>query len=565
VIELSSADTGLAERSLRIVSPMDGGARTTERSVARRYFALMLSAALVAVVLGVASAYATSSIALLPTLLAWTAVVLVVVNLVGAAILYRPLGRHLTGHRIARERLEVAVRRLPMRSGLWVFFLAGAAMLGYAVAAHGSWQAMTGGSQRTLASSVIHIAVFAVYLGLYTYLLALSFTIRVRALLWERGEALKPHRGRFAVRLVAVVAAVALGPLLVVLADEWAASDARGGAMGGAHMGGVAEGQMRRDMMAGMSMEEMQRSHQRYMTQSRQMDLLAALLLAGLLAFLATRGLSRSAAGLLQAMNKVDAGDLTAKAPVVTDDEFGHLTERFNRMLDGLNERDRLRRTFERFVPETIAGALIADEGAIAPQEREATVLFTDIERFTQIAATLAPREIMILLNAYFGRIAGIIHRHHGVITQFQGDAVLACFNLPVSDTNHARSAVDAALEIERDVARVQLEGGIRLRTRIGISTGLVVGGTVGGGERLGYTVHGDTVNLAARLEALNKDLGTTILLSARTAELLGDALDLRPLGAIEVRGFAEPLPVFAPRAGNGASGRRAGPDKDLG
>jgi class 3 adenylate cyclase len=543
VIESSLAEVRTLEPSTQTATLTNDGARRTARDMSRRYYVLMLNAALVAVVLGVVSAYATGSVGLLPTLLVWTAVLLVAVNLLGAAFLYRPFGRHLKGEAVTREAVDLCVRRLPMRSGLWIFFLAAVAMFGYAVAAHGSWQAMTGGA---LISTLVHVAVFAIYLGLTTYLLALGFTVRVRRLLWVRGEALRPHRGRFAVRLVVVVTAVALGPLLVVLADEWAGAASRG-ATGGMRADPAAMEQMRRDMTTGMSMEQMRRSHARYMEQSRQMDLLAALLLAALLAFLATRGLSRSAEGLLQAMDRVDAGDLGAKAPVVTDDEFGRLTERFNRMLDGLNERDRLRRTFERFVPETIAGALIADEGAIAPQEREATVLFTDIERFTQIAATLAPREVMGMLNAYFGKIADIIHRHHGVITQFQGDAVLASFNLPVSDPRHAHSALEAALEIERELADVGFGGGIRLRTRVGISTGLVVGGTVGGGERLGYTVHGDTVNLAARLEALNKDLGTTILVSARTAELLGDSIALRDRGMVEVRGFGMPLQVFEP------------------
>lgn len=514
-----------------------------------RYFALMLSSAFVAAALGAIAAYAAGSMVLLPTLLGWMVLLLAVVNLAGAAFFYRPLQLHLSGGNVARERLEVAVRQLPLRSGLWVFSLAVVATFCYAVAAHGSWHAMVGVSSGTLASILVHTAVFATYLGLYAYLLALGFTVRVRRLLWERGEPLKSHRGRFAARLVVVVAAVALGPLSVVLADQWADS-AGPAAMGGMRADPAAMAQMQRDMMAGMSMDQMRRSHARYMDQSRHMDLLAALLLAGLLAFLATRGLARSAEGLLRAMDKVNSGDLAAKAPVVTDDEFGRLTERFNRMLDGLNERERLRRTFERFVPETIAGALIADEGAIAPQEREATVLFTDIERFTQIAAGLAPREIMTMLNAYFGKVANIIHRHHGVITQFQGDAVLASFNLPVSDPEHARSALEAALAIEREVAQATFGGDIRLRTRIGVSTGLVVGGTVGGGERLGYTVHGDTVNFAARLEALNKDLGTTILVSARTAELLKGSVALRDHGLVEVRGFGAPVPVFEPIAG---------------
>jgi len=520
------------------------------------YFALMGSAAIVAALLGATAAYASGSMVLLPALLGWMALLLLVVNVVGAAVFYRPIQRHFSGATVAPERVELAVRRLPLRSGLWVFVLAAVAILGHASSAHGSWQAMTAGSWRTLAPTLVHVAVFATYLGLYTYLLTLSFTVRLRRLLWLRGEPLRPHRGRFAARLIAVLAAVALGPLLVVLADQWSGTSAGGGGM---RMDPASMAQMRRDMASGMSVEQMRASHSRYMTQSHHMDLLAALLLAALLAYLATRGLSRSAEGLLRAMDNVDQGDLTAKAPVVSDDEFGRLTERFNRMLDGLNERARLRRTFERFVPETIAGALIADEGAIAPQEREATVLFTDIERFTQIAASLAPREIMVMLNAYFSEVAAIIHRHNGVITQFQGDAVLASFNLPLTDPEHARSALRAALEIEREIADAVFEGGIRLRTRIGISTGLVVGGTVGGGERLGYTVHGDTVNLAARLEALNKELGTTILVSARTVELLGGSTAFRDHGLVEVRGFAAPLAVFEPVAGGAESGAAGG------
>lgn len=523
------------------------------------YFALMGSAAIVAALLGATAAYASGSMVLLPTLLGWMALLLLVVNVVGAAVFYRPIQWHFSGATVAPERFELAVRRLPLRSGLWVFVLAAIAILGHASSAHGSWQAMTGGSWRMLAPTLVHVAVFATYLGLYTYLLTLSFTVRLRRLLWLRGKPLRPHRGRFATRLIAVLVAVALGPLLVVLADQWGGAPA-GGAM---RMDRASMAQMRRDMASGMSVEQMRASHSRYMTQSRHMDLLAALLLAALLAYLATRGLSRSAEGLLRAMDTVDQGDLTAKAPVVSDDEFGRLTERFNRMLDGLNERARLRRTFERFVPETIAGALIADEGAIAPQEREATVLFTDIERFTQIAANLAPREIMVMLNAYFSEVAAIIHRHNGVITQFQGDAVLASFNLPLTDPDHARSALRAALEIEREIADAVFEGGIRLRTRIGISTGLVVGGTVGGGERLGYTVHGDTVNLAARLEALNKELGTTILVSARTVELLGESTAFRDHGLVEVRGFSAPLAVFEPVAGGAGSGA-AGGDRGL-
>ena len=126
---------------------------------------------------------------------------------------------------------------------------------------------------------------------------------------------------------------------------------------------------------------------------------------------------------------------------------------------------------------------------------------------------------------------------------------MLASFNLPAADPEHARHAVEAALAIQARLAEVVFDGGIRLRTRVGISTGPVVGGTVGGGDRLGYTVHGDTVNLAARFEALNKELGSRVLISARTAELAGDAIALRDRGIVTVRGFREPLRVYEPSA----------------
>lgn len=514
------------------------------RALKFRYYALMLSSAVVAAVLGAIAAYTVGSLALLPKLLGWMVLFLFAVNMAGAAFLYHPVQRQLDVAAGSRDGFESTIRRLPLRSGLWVGCLAGIAMLVHAIAVHGSWQAMTGGSPRTLASMLVHITVFAIYLGLYAHLLTLGFIVHLRRQLWKQGEALSAHGGRFAVRLVVVVIAVALGPVLVILADQWNRPLTSSSAMDPDRMS--MEG-MRQRMMSDASMHAMGAMHERYMTQSRQMDLLASLLLAGLLAYLATRGLSRSAETLLQAMDQVDTGDLATKAPVLTDDEFGRLAERFNGMLDGLNDRERLRRTFERFVPETIAAALIADEGAIAPQEREATVLFTDIERFTQIASHLAPREVMTLLNAYFGEVAHIIHRHRGVITQFQGDAVLASFNLPLDDSEHARNALDAALEIVSRMTHARFGVDTELRTRIGISTGLVVGGTVGSGTRLGYTVHGDTVNLAARLESLNKDLGTTILVSGRTAEMVGDSIPLRNVGLVNLRGFDVPVPVFEP------------------
>jgi len=490
------------------------------RRMARQYYAIMLSGAVVAGVLGAAAAAFSGSTALLPGLLGWLAVALVGANLAGTAMLYRPVYRQLAGSLTADGGIERRLGTLPVLSGLWVFVLAAAATFGNTAAAHAGGGLDAG----LLIGAAVHCLVFAAYIGLFTYLLVFDHAVTLRKALWKRGADLRLPRQRFVTRVAWSLGAVALGPVLVALSDGWL------------HGG---DGGPSRPAAANPVLE--------FAHQTLQLDVLGALFLATVVGLLIARGLSRPMTILLDAMAKVDRGDLSTRAPVISDDEFGSLTRRFNHMVAGLEDRDRLRRAFTYFVPESVAAALIADKGAITPQEREATVLFADIERFTEIASRLAPREVLAMLNDYFAEVAAIINAHGGVITQFQGDAVLACFNLPAADPAHARQAVEAALEIRRRTEQGGFYGGVRLLSRVGVSTGIVVGGMVGGGERLGYTVHGDTVNLAARLEALNKEIGTRILVSARTAELVRGTVALRDLGERQIRGLGGAMHIFTP------------------
>jgi adenylate cyclase len=164
-------------------------------------------------------------------------------------------------------------------------------------------------------------------------------------------------------------------------------------------------------------------------------------------------------------------------------------------------------RDLSRFVPEEVAQKVIqSEEGAITGKGEvsECTILFTDIEDFTAISETLTPEQLIEALNHYFSLIAGPISQYGGVISQFQGDAVLATFNAPRPDADHAANAVRAALEIQSVLEGVVFGDDIAFNTRVGINTGPVVGGLVGSGDRVGYTVHGDNVNLTARLEQLN-------------------------------------------------------------
>ena len=224
--------------------------------------------------------------------------------------------------------------------------------------------------------------------------------------------------------------------------------------------------------------------------------------------------------------------------------EFDDANRSFNQMVAGLKESELVRETLGRFVPTDVARTLLTEGGELAPEQSEATVLFCDLEGFTSLTETLGPAGIVELLNEYFEVMVEILERHRGVVTQFQGDAILATFNVPVPDPAHAANALRAAIEMQSAVQRQEFAGQ-RIGSRIGINTGRLVAGAVGAKGRLSYTVHGDAVNLAARLEALNKELGTRTLVSESTAEQV-EGFDLKPMGEVGVRGQTGQVAVYA-------------------
>ena len=216
----------------------------------------------------------------------------------------------------------------------------------------------------------------------------------------------------------------------------------------------------------------------------------------------------------------------------------------FESVVEGSAARDLLR-----FVPEQVARQVIrSEEGAITGkgEMNEATIMFTDIENFTAISETLTPEQLIEALNEYFSLISKPIDKYGGVISQFQGDAVLATFNVPIADVNHASNAVKAALGIQQVLENRLFGDGIPFNTRIGINSGSVVGGLVGSGDRVAYTVHGDDVNLTSRLEQLNKEFGTRIIVSEQTRALIEPGkFDFRALGEVAVRGRQRPVRIY--------------------
>ena len=205
-------------------------------------------------------------------------------------------------------------------------------------------------------------------------------------------------------------------------------------------------------------------------------------------------------------------------------------------VIEGTTARD-----LSRFVPTQVVEQVTHADHRLEAGEAEikqTTILFVDIEGFTSLSESISPEQLIRTLNEYYAAVAEPIRNHNGVINQFQGDAILATFNLSEHQGDHATNAVKAALDIQKILKDRTFGEGSRLRSRIGINTGTVVGGLVGTPDRLSYTVHGDAVNIAERLEKLNKEYGTRIIVSDDTCELAGrQCFSFKELGEVKIRG----------------------------
>ena len=225
------------------------------------------------------------------------------------------------------------------------------------------------------------------------------------------------------------------------------------------------------------------------------------------------------------------------KARISASLEKKQLRDAVDQQLDFISD------IFGKYVPESVARAVVEQKGALAPVRTLATILYTDIAGFTSAAESMSPETVFGMLNEYFPAVIKPIQEYGGVVNQFQGDAMLVTFNIPVADENHANNALRAAQAIQA-ITHQQKFSGMSLRTRIGINSGEVIAGNVGSGDRFNYTVHGDAVNLAARLEQLNKSYDTEILVSDNTVKLLSERFDLEPIGETAIRGKQNPVAI---------------------
>jgi adenylate cyclase len=251
-------------------------------------------------------------------------------------------------------------------------------------------------------------------------------------------------------------------------------------------------------------------------------------------------------------MQLVESGDLDATASVSRGDEIGNLAAAFNRMVVALKREAFVRDLFGQYVSPQVARLAIEKEGSLEGQVIECTVLFVDIRRFTALAEVLPPARLIGTLNRYFERMLVVVESEGGIVNKFGGDSLLAVFGSPLNPSpDHAERAVRAAMgmrvalaDFNREQAAAEMP---ELQVGFGLATGELVAGNVGSDRKLEYTVIGDPVNLAARLQELTTELGASILMSEATARHAGSVARLRSLGEIEVRGRAEAVEVFTP------------------
>jgi adenylate cyclase len=286
----------------------------------------------------------------------------------------------------------------------------------------------------------------------------------------------------------------------------------------------------------------------------------ALTVLAGILglvfAALVSAGVTRPVLRLLEGAKAVEAGDLDGTLVATSQDEIGHLTTAFNRMVEQLRLKERLRETFGKYVdPRVVEGLIEGPALAAEGQRRVMTVLFCDVKGFTSTSEGMTPQGLVKVMNRYFSTMSAPIRRHQGIIDKYIGDAIMAYWGPPfAADAEQTRLASMAALEMLQLVPqlRAELPELLGVRTlpntfdiRIGIATGEVLVGSIGSELMMSYTVMGDTVNLASRLEGANKEYGGRILASEATITGASAAIEAREIDRLVTLGQTQPQAVF--------------------
>jgi len=281
---------------------------------------------------------------------------------------------------------------------------------------------------------------------------------------------------------------------------------------------------------------------------------LITLLIGAVLTIFFSRQITRPLSDLNSVVSRMTAGDLLQRVNYTTGDEIGQLGASFNIMAEQLQEREWFRDMFGRFVSHEVADAIRNGQVKLEGEHRSVSVLFCDIREFTDFSENHTPQEVVTLLNQFLPLVVYAAQQHGGMVNKFGGDSTLIIYGAPHEVKDSAYQAILTALDIRYYTQKLnekfQIAGESSLRVGVGINTGVALAGAIGPNERQEYTVVGNTVNLAARIDGLNKQFPEhDILISGWTYEALGENINkfkLKALGTIPIRGKNEPVELWA-------------------
>lgn len=260
--------------------------------------------------------------------------------------------------------------------------------------------------------------------------------------------------------------------------------------------------------------------------------------------------LKRPVDEIIRVMGHVKQGDFSQKAKVYTNDEIGFAGEMLNSMNQGLMERELIKDTFGKYVDRRIRDEILSGRVPLDGERKEATILFADLRNFTPLVAVTPAKDLIYMLNSYFNEISRVIDQNGGLILQFIGDEVEAVFGAPVAGEGHEEAAVKTALEMRGRLdllnKRFQDRGMPPIAHGVGIHTGPVLAANIGSAYRSAYSLIGDTVNLASRIQELTKRFKTDILISGEVYAVLKDQYEFIPMPETRVRGKASPVQVYS-------------------
>ncbi len=278
--------------------------------------------------------------------------------------------------------------------------------------------------------------------------------------------------------------------------------------------------------------------------------MIAVLSSAVIIVFFFGKSLTQPIIRLLNATNFIKEGQYRVNIKPSSNDEIGQLTASFIEMGKGLEEREKMKDAFGKFVNKEIADKVLSGEIRLGGEKKTAAVFFSDIRSFTAISEKLDPEEVVEFLNDYMTRMVRCVNETGGVVDKYIGDAIMAEWGVPISKGNDTERAVNAALMMRKELIDFNTgRGGDKrpvIKIGCGINTGPVLAGQIGSEDRMEYTVIGDAVNLASRIESLNKPFGTDILISQDSYELVKDIFHVEKMSPISVKGKSEKQQIYA-------------------